>query len=182
MSKDLLHVAALPGLEPEEQPVTREVDLSIALKGDKTSESLGRINSTAQITKPAHEVAAGLRRICANCKHFDQAKAREVFAEADKTQEGKTELQNLYANLIASDDLSKATLLRSVDDLYPLGFCHAFSKVGTDVIVHPLSHCPTESSHLGFSDQFTPIDRAAEKRGDLGYDEIMKRAAGKVIT
>lgn len=178
-NKDVLHIANVPGLEPEEQPVTREVDLSVDVRGDKTGAALGQLTTSAQITKTAQEVASGLRRICANCKHFDQIKAQQVFEEANKTQEGQTELRHLYSNLIASDNLSGTALLKSIDDLYPLGYCHAFSKPGTDVIVHPLSNCPTESPHLGFSDQFQPIDRAAKKRGDLGYDSIMNRAAGK---
>ena len=175
MNKDVLHIANIPGVEPEEQPVTREVDLSIGVKGSLTGETLGQMNSSAQITRSALEVATGLRRICANCKHFDQIKARAVFEEASKTQDGQIELRNLYSNLMGI----AAPLNVVIDDLYPLGFCHAFSSLGKDMIVHPLSNCPTESAHLGFSDQFQPLDRSAIRRGDLGYDAIMKRAAGE---
>lgn len=182
-NRDLLHVGRLPGLEPEEQPVTREVDLAVDVKGSISGERLGQLNTIAQITKPAHEVATRLRRICFNCKHFDQDKARRVFEEAQKTQEGQTELRNLYGNLNPVGGLPRpATFTPTVGDLYPLGYCHAFSSPGKDMIVHPLSNCPTESPHLGFGDRFEALDRSAVKRGDAGYDQIMKRAEGKEPT
>lgn len=175
--KDVLHVASIPGLAPEEQPVTREVDLTIDVRGNITRTVLGQMNSQVQITKPALEVAQGLRRICSNCAHFDQVKAQQVFQDAAKTQEGQTELRNLYANLLATDNLSGSIGTPQLDALAPLGYCHAFSAPGKDVIVHPLSNCPTQTP--GFGDRFEAIDRAAIKRGDRGYDQIMKAAEGK---
>lgn len=180
--RESLSIGAIPGLEPEEQPVVREVATSVALRGDKTGELLGRLNSRVEITKSAHEVASGLRRICANCKNFDRDKAQQIFSAAKLTQDGQVELRNLHSNLVA-ENLSGGAMGLSIDDVvnacWMLGYCHAFSKVDNDVIVHPLSNCPTESPHLGFSDRFEPIDRAAVKRGDAGYDQIMEAAQGK---
>jgi hypothetical protein len=176
MSKDILKVASLPGVEPEEQPVTREVDLPITARGNLTGESLGTLAGAAEITETAGTFAQSLRKICSNCKHFDRAAAQRLFAKQALTPEGKKELINLGVNILQMDP--GADLEASMREL---GRCAAFSEARApdDVIVHPLGHCP--SDHYGFGDLFKPIDRAAEARGDKGYDLIMQQAAGKVI-
>lgn len=172
-TKDTIQVASLPGLEPEEQPITREVDLPIAVKGSLTGETLGALPAQAQIGGSAGEFAANLRKICGNCKHFDQIKAQKTFLEYSDTPSGQQELANLRANLLFLEEDPHAAMAQ-------LGYCHAFSEIRkVDVIVHPLGHCPDTS--YGFGDLFKPIDRAAEARGDHGYDQIMQQASGKII-
>lgn len=174
--KDILKIASIPGLEPEEQPVTREVDLPINVRGSLSGESLGSLSGNAQITESAGAFAANLRRICSNCRHFDKAAAQKVFAKYAETDAGKEELVNLGVNILQMNP--DADLM---DAMRELGRCGAFSEVrSADVIVHPLGHCPTQTE--GFGDFFKPIDRAAVVRGDRGYDQIMKQAAGKITT
>ena len=182
--KDVLHIAAIPGLEPEEQPVTREAEVAVAVRGNRTGEILGHMNSATHITKTASEVAGEFRRLCGNCQHFDQRKALELFAQKTQTKDGQIELMRLHAQLIASDNLSAeaAGFLPTLADLAPLGYCHAVSadrtaKTGgqVDMIVHPLGGCATRD----YGDFFKPIDRAAARRGDKAYDHIMQKAEGK---
>lgn len=177
---DVLKIATIPGLEPEEQPVTREVDVSINVRGSITGETLGALGSQVAITETALDFAQNLKRICVNCKHFDRPKALEVFQEAIKTSDGRAELGNLRARLLDSDNLSATPdEVFTVDsELAQLGVCRAISEITkSDVIVHPLGHCPVET----YGDNFRPIDRAASKRGDAGYDQIMQQAAGKIV-
>lgn len=175
MSNDTLTIGSVPGLEPEEQPVTREVDLPITVKGNLTGTALGALSGQAQITESAHEFASNLKKICSNCKHFDKTAAQKVFAEHAETPEGRAELVNLGSSILQMDPTGDLS-----EHMAHLGKCHAFSEIrGVDVIVHPLGHCPDTS--FGFGDLFKPIDKAAEVRGAKGYDQIMQQASGKII-
>lgn len=178
--KDVLKIAHIPGVEPEEQPTVREVDVAIDVRGSQDGKVLGQFGSQVEIAKPAGQLASEVRKFCINCKHFDQHKAMAVFLEAEKTAEGQQELRHLKANLLqlGGSNLSTVGSYGSLDDFRDLGYCHAWSSVGKDMIVHPLSNCPTESP--GWGDRFEAIDRAAKKRGGKAYDEIMLRAEGKI--
>lgn len=177
VDKDILKVAHIPGLEPEEQPTTREVEISLDVKGSRDGRVLGQVGSQIEITKPAGDVARELRHACANCKHFDTTKAMALFLEKEKTPDGQQELRNLKANLLQVSGANLSTLgsSASLDDLKDLGYCHAWSSTDNEVITHPLGNCPTRD----WGDRFEPIDRAAEKRGDKAYDKILKIAEGK---
>lgn len=177
--KDILRIGSLPGLEPEEQPTVREVEVAVDVRGSANGQTLGRMGSQVEIAKTAGQLASELRHLCTNCKHFDTAKAMEVFAASEKTEEGQQELRNLKANLLqlSGSNLTAQGSYGSLDDFRGLGYCHAWSSAGRDMIVHPLGNCPTETP--GWEDRWAPIDRAAEKRGDKAYDGILKRAEGK---
>lgn len=179
MSKDILKVANLPGLEPEEQPTVREVSVEVDVRGSVDGATVGRMGSQVEIAKTAGQLAQELRHLCVNCKHFDPLKAMVLFAEKEKTQDGQQELRNLKANLLqlSGSNLSALGSYGSLDDFRGLGYCYAWSDATNDLITHPFSNCPTETP--GWEDRFEPIDRAAEKRGDRAYDGILKRAEGK---
>lgn len=179
-STDILKVASLPGLEPEEQPTVREVGIEVGVKGSRDGKLLGTMGSQVEINKTAGQLASELRHLCTNCKHFDAVKAMAIFMAAEKTEEGRQELKHLRVNLL---QLSGANLVSAIpsnplDDFRGLGYCHAWSSAGNDMIVHPLGNCPTESE--GWEDRWAPKDLDAEKRGDKAYDGILKRAEGKI--
>lgn len=167
MPKDIIRVSQIPGLEPEEQPVTREADIQIPLRGSITGETLGAISTQFEETQSAHEFTEGLKRTCLNCKHFDNAKAQELFTESAKTADGQRQLNNLKVNLLQMD-------LGPHDDfdsgMSQLGLCHAITEIDhKDTIVHPLGTCPVET----YGDNFKAIDRAAERRVEKLRDSIL---------
>jgi hypothetical protein len=168
MPKDIIRISQIPGLEPEEQPITREADIQIPLRGSLTGESLGVINSQFEETQSAHEFTEGLKRTCINCKHFDNVRAQQLFIESSRTADGQRELNNLKANLLQMD-------LGSDDDdldsgMTQLGLCRAITEIDKkDTIVHPLGTCPVET----YGDNFKAIDRAAERRVEKLRDSIL---------
>lgn len=174
---DIIRVANIPGLEPEEQPLAREADSAIPLRGNLTGEVLGNMNSTTEVMTTAGEFASNLKRVCANCKHFDTKRAQEVFAESTKTPEGRKELNHLKANLITTQGVAIVDGDHDVESaLSAMGVCHVISDITrTDVITHPLSFCPVQT----YGDNFKPIDRAAAKRGEQGRDKILRLAEGR---
>ena len=168
MPKDIIRVSQIPGLEPEEQPVIRETDIQVPVKGSITGETLGTVGTRYEQTQSAHEFTENLKRICVNCKHFDNVAAQTKFLESAKTAEGQRELNNLKANLLQMD------LGPDNDDLdsgmSQLGLCHAITEITkVDTIVHPLGSCPVQT----YGDNFRAIDREAERRVNKLRDSIL---------
>lgn len=176
---DIIKIASIPGLEPEEQPLAREVDAQIDVRGSRDGSMLGQMNSQVQSVSTAGEFANNLKRVCTNCKHFDVPKAQEVFAESSKSPDGRKELNNLRANLIVMSGAPIGDDGQADTDyaLSCMGVCRAISEITkSDMIVHPLGFCPVET----YGDNFKPVDRAAAKRGEAARDGILLRADGRI--
>lgn len=197
IKQDLLHITNTPTLddgtpaEPEQQTASR-VLLTDADAATTTGKAVGAMNAQVIIESSAGEMARALRGMCSNCKHYDNAAFQRFLSQADHpaspmhVREGVNELR---AALLQTYNAQLQTMHAGADGdmdvehaLKQLGFCRALGEIHKDdIIVHPLSSCPpetiTDSTPSGL---YQSKDRASERAGDKAYDNILKRAAGKV--
>lgn len=166
-------------LEPEQQPVTRTVELPAPAVGTETG-TLGTMRGAIEIVQPAGIFADDLRTKCCNCVHFDNPGFLAAKKRLEGTAEGRKQLHVLRAALLDTGNASVRDM--HADDegdfnpdhaLSTMGLCRALSELAKDeVAVHPLANCP-EGANL-----FKARDMSADRRGSIAYDAIMRSADG----
>ncbi len=151
----------------------------------------------------AHSTAGQLARsvssLCVNCKHFDRAGWLRMLARNEgpaATAAERHSINSIRAEILmrlpepeenagGDGDYDVEHAMRS------MGLCHALrefyreTKEEQDIIgVWPRAGCPEEvATAVGKPwGLFVPKDNDAERQSAQNYDDVMLRAAGKVIT
>lgn len=188
-------------LEPEEQPVRREVtvDAPVKLGQGSMGTQVGVIPTKIITDQTAIEQATAMRGLCGNCLHFRNDKWLADLAKADAPDspiERRRAVNKIRAALLQTQSSKVAETSAGADGdldlehaLHSLGYCQALfeffraagkAKDEAMTLVHPQSSCPadvrTPSTPDGF---FSFASPEARKISNANYDSIMGRAAGK---
>lgn len=179
-------------VEPEQQPVQREIQTSFDVTGNMTGQHFGSLPS--QIIVENHTVQDFVpmaRWKCKGCKHFDREAWKKLMA-AWEDPSAPIE-QRKYLNGIRGmlHETGNADILKRHNDgsggldvdhaLKTLGICRPMSEIKqAPIIVYPTSSCPIEvcsaEQPQGF---YTPKDREAERQGSEAFDKLMRAAQGR---
>lgn len=185
-NKSLKSDGSIP--EPEETPVDRVLVTESQARGTD-GRNLGVLPAEVVLQSTAGEVAEQMRRMCVNCKHYDQAqweRTRNAWESGDL--EHRSRVNAVRAALLETQNAQLHLMHAGVDGdtdvehaLSFLGVCHPLTELERDVIiVHPLSSCPASvCSSSNPNGLFSPKDPVAEKRGSVEFDRIMKIAQGQ---
>jgi hypothetical protein len=175
-------------LEPEEKPAERIVQFAADADGHLTGERFGQLPVSIATQGTVQEFAQECKRLCANCKHFDLAWWQKYKLAKEATQAGKAELRMELAKAFSATGNVEIDPKHSVFTdpnveaaINYLGICRPLTDIASletgqldEVIVHPFATCPPGI------DAFTSKNVAAEKAGAGGYDEVMRRAQGRL--
>jgi hypothetical protein len=185
-----IEVASLPfnergeKLEPEEQPakLTQSGSAPVALAGTLT----GSMPISIEQHLSAGALAATVRDPCGTCKHFDRTAWHKHVRFLGSSYNGKQMLNNIMAELIATQNVSVQDLHRSPIDndfdtqhaVNSMGVCRVLSEVHNDLVaVHPLGVCPPEMRSAPMPRGFyVPVDKDTERAGSAAFDKIMEMA------
>lgn len=167
-------------LEPEQQPVTRTVEMPAEARGTETGR-VGSMRGTIEIVQPAGIFAEDLRTKCCNCAHFDNPGFLLAKRRLESTAEGRRELNNLRAALLDTGNMAVRDMhadeegdMNAEHALSTMGLCRAWGEIQKDeVAVHPLANCPSEQN------LFKARGVEADRRGSMAYDSIMRAADGE---
>lgn len=170
-------------VEPEQQPATRilEVDGPTQLGPNQTGMELP---TTVALQDNAGQFAHGLRSQCFLCKHFNKDVAQATIAAWQRgSKEQRAALNEIRARLMETQNDTVQERMTNPQDgdidveqgLSMLGICEVFTEITRDALfVHPIGACPEDQNF------FVAKDIASEKYGSNKFDEIMRRAQGKI--
>jgi len=189
-------------LEPEERPVVRDTQT-----GSVLSFNTGQVINAAQPTiiqqeTTVGELALGLRRTCATCKHWDNLGWQAFRRECDKGEIGERAFVNEIRAAIDSSQDIRYREQHAIDPNDPndvdiehaldgLGLCRALTEIRSrfqqrffPVVTHPWAGCPDEKEPDGtcVSDLYQPRDRGAATAASRAYDKLMEMARTKAPT
>jgi hypothetical protein len=196
IKQEFFHVTSEPKTdagtpaEPEDQTVARILTTDADVNAGNLK--AGPIAASVVLKVPVTQFTRAMRYNCMLCKHFDNKAFVTIFERADHPAapiQLRTDMNKIRGALLTTENASLEEMHGGGDGdmdveqaIRSLGLCHALEAAAEDyVIVHPLSMCPDEvitpSQPNGL---FQPKDVESERIGEKVYDDIMRRAQGKV--
>jgi hypothetical protein len=176
-------------IDPEAQPLARE--LSVDMPANLGGKHVGSLPSTVVFETTAGEYANAMRSPCFNCKHWDDAGARELIRRWDASNaplEKRSFVNQMRGNIIGTKDpefirkhmVTPQGELNVNHALMSQGICRALTEIQGDVVfTSPDCHCPDDLCGPGRpSGLHEPKSAQIERHVTQAYDAIMKRAAG----
>lgn len=181
--KDTLHIAAVPGVEPEAQPVTRNIELQADVKiQGQGPQAIGTLPFNLQSTQSAEETARAFSSVCSTCKHFDLAGGQVLLTKwYNGTASDRKKVEDIFQKMVnvglIQDRESAAASMKQ------MGVCRLVTeKFNQPGFMPAISNCSEDlrSASAPWGLWEAKRDGDVRRAASRNYDAIMLRAAGRI--
>lgn len=179
-------------IEPEQQPVQREMVLDVNVNGSLTGQHLGQVPGQIIVENATvDDYVAMSRWKCKGCKNFDMPAWKKLMRAWEDPTAPMEQRKYLNGVRAALHESGNASIVERHNDgsgeldvdhaLKTLGICRPMSEIHqAPIIVYPMSCCPadvcTPTQPQGL---YVPKDRESERQGSEAFDKLMRAAQGR---